>query len=290
MFKGVFVAIITPFKNGRIDEECLRKHVSWLISNGVDGIVPCGTTGEGTTLTPPEYSKVVKLVVGEIAGRCPVIAGAGSNATAKAIELARLVMEAGANATLQVTPYYNKPTQSGLYEHFKMIASEVRSPHILYNVPGRTSVNMLPATVERLSKIKNIVGIKEASGDMQQVEDIKKSVPDNFLILSGNDDQNLDVYERGGCGTISVTANVAPAKVVEIWSFFKAGEKLEAQKAQEELAELNKAMFIETNPLPAKTSLAMMGRCKEEFRLPLTPMAVENRKKLEEVLKRYKLI
>lgn len=290
MFKGVFVAIITPFKNGQVDEDALRRYIGWLLSEGVHGLVPCGTTGEGATLTPDEYSFVVKTVVREAGGRCPIIAGAGANATAKALELAKIVVEAGADATLQVTPYYNKPTQEGLYQHFKAIAAEVKSPHILYNVPGRTSVNMLPTTVSRLAKIENIVGIKEASGNLTQIEEIKALVEPDFAILSGNDDQNLSIYKRGGCGAISVTANIAPQKVSQVWNLFTSGEETECEYLQKSFSELNKAMFIETNPIPVKTSLSTMGRCKEEFRLPLTPMSPENKKRLQDVLKSYGLI
>lgn len=289
MFKGIFPAIITPFKNGSIDEDALREHVDWLIKSGVHGLVPCGTTGEAATLGIAEYTQIVKIVAEEARERCPVVAGAGANSTAKAVELARLVTEAGADATLQVTPYYNKPTQEGLFLHFKTIAAEVGLPHIMYNVPGRTSVNMLPKTVERLSKIKNIAGIKEASGDLKQIETIRGVTPPSFAILSGNDDQNLEIYKRGGSGAISVTANVAPGDVSKVWSLFEEGKKDDAEKLQTSLRQLNDAMFIETNPIPVKTSLSMMGRCAEEFRLPLCPMDSANKKQLQDVLKSYGL-
>lgn len=289
MYRGVLVPIITPFTNGKIDEPSIRKHVSWLLTEGVHGIVPCGTTGEGATLTHPEYAQVIKIVVNEVNGKCPVIAGAGANSTAKAIELAQIVVEAGAEATLQVTPYYNKPMQEGLYEHYKAIANAVKKPHLIYNVPGRTAVNILPATVARLSRLSNIVGIKEASGDLAQVEKLKTSVPEDFCILSGNDDQNFAIYERGGCGTISVTANIAPDEVANIWNSFDTGKIDEAKKLQASIEELNKTMFIETNPIPVKTSLHLMGMCKEEFRLPLTPISKEHREELIKVLKKYKI-
>lgn len=290
MYKGVFVAIITPFKDGAVDEEALRRHTDWLINEGVSGIVPCGTTGEGTTLTHEEYSQVVRAVVSETRRRCPVIAGAGANSTAKAVELAHLVIKAGADATLQVTPYYNKPTQEGLYQHFKTIASEVKHDHILYNVPGRTAVNMLPITVEKLSKLANVVGIKEASGDIKQVEAIKNSVPKDFSILSGNDDQNLAIYKAGGSGAISVTANIAPRQVSEVWNLFSSGRDGGVEELQASLADLNKAMFLETNPIPVKTAASLMGFCREEFRLPMTPIAPENKKQLINILKSYELI
>jgi len=290
MLNGLCVAMITPFKNGSIDEEALRNHATWLIDEGVHGLVPCGTTGEGATLNPKEYSNVVRIVKETSAGRIPVIAGAGANATSKAIELAKIVTEAGADLLLQVTPYYNKPTQRGLIEHFTAIAKAVQTPIILYNVPGRTAVNMLPETVEELSKISTIVGVKEASGNLEQIEDIKRRVRDDFSILSGNDDQNLKIYERGGVGAISVTGNVAPAICANVWNNFNSGENKKAATLQEGLAKLNDAMFIETNPIPVKTSLSLMGRCNEEFRLPLTSMSIDNKKKLTDILKSYELI
>lgn len=290
MYKGVFVAIVTPFKNGKIDTDALRNHVSRLIENGANGIVPCGTTGEGATLVPSEYSQIVKTVVSEVNKKVPVIAGAGSNSTVKAVELAKIVIEAGADATLQVTPYYNKPMQEGLFEHFKKIAEEVSSPHILYNVPGRTSVNMLPETVARLSKIKNILGIKEASGKLEQVEEIRRSTRPEFIIFSGNDDQNLDIYKKGGAGSISVTANVTPDRVVSVWQAFQKGDITNAEFLQKKLTDLNDAMFYETNPIPVKTSLALMEKCTEEFRLPLTPMSKQNKIKLENILRQHSII
>lgn len=289
MFNGVYVAIITPFKNGVVDDIALAKHASWLLSKGVHGILACGTTGEGATLHPDEYAEVIKTICNATDKNCKVIAGAGANSTEKAIELARLVTEAGASATLQVTPYYNKPTQKGLYEHYRAIASEVKTPHILYNVPGRTACNMLPETVEQLARVENIVGVKEASGNLEQISKIRKITPDDFVIFSGNDDQNLEIYKRGGRGAISVTANVAPDKVTEVWNQFNAGKTDEATKSQDWLAELNEAMFIETNPIPVKTSLAIMGYCNEEFRLPLTTMDSKNREKLYSILKSYNL-
>lgn len=290
MFFGVLVAVVTPFNNGSVDINALRKHVSRLASEGARGILACGTTGEAATLHPPEYAEVVRAIVDEVGSRCIVVAGAGANSTEKAVQLAKLVTEVGAAATLQVTPYYNKPTQTGLYEHFKTIATEVKHPHILYNVPGRTSVNLLPETVEKLAKIENIIGIKEAGGNLDQISEIRKRTPEKFVILSGNDDQNLEIYKRGGNGAISVTANIATDKVAEVWGFFNEGKTWEAEKVQNEITELNDAMFIETNPIPVKTALSLMGYCKEEFRLPMTPMNPENKEKLTSVLKKYKLI
>lgn len=290
MLSGVIVAIVTPFKNGEVDTETLKKHAAWLASEGIHGILACGTTGEATTLHPEEYAEVIKSISDAVSGKCPVIAGAGANSTEKAVTLGRLVTEAGATATLQVTPYYNKPTQKGLYEHFRAIASEVKTPHILYNVPGRTAVNMLPETVAQLSKVENIIGIKEASGNLEQVEKIRATTSSDFLIFSGNDDQNYEIYKRGGNGAISVTANIAPATTSNIWNLHNSGKAEEAKEAQNSLASLNDVLFIESNPIPVKTSLAMMGYCQEEFRLPLTTMDPSNKEKLESTLKSYNLI
>lgn len=290
MFKGSMTAIVTPFKDGRVDEKALRRLVDWQIASGTDAIVVCGTTGESATLTYDEHFAVIDAAVEEAAGRVPVIAGAGSNATANAIKLARQAKEAGADAQLQVTPYYNKPTHEGLYQHFRAIAEVVDLPMILYNVPGRTAVNMLPETVARLANIDSIVGIKEASGELGQVREVIAKTPDNFATYSGDDALNFDIYKAGGAGAISVTANVAPEMVSAVWDAHEAGDDDEAGRLHKGLAKLNKAMFIETNPIPAKTSLAMMGRVQEEFRLPLTPMSEGNRRELKDVLKEYGLI
>ncbi len=290
IFKGVMTAIVTPFRDGRLDEKALRKLVDWQIAQGVDALVACGTTGECATLTYEEHFAVINTIVEQAAGRVPVMAGAGSNSTANAIRLARQAREAGADGQLQVTPYYNKPTQEGLYQHFRAIAEVVDLPMILYNVPGRTAVNMLPETVARLANIDSIVGIKEASGNLGQIKEVISNAPDGFTIYSGDDALNLDVYRAGGMGAISVTANVAPEEVSAVWDAHEAGRDEEAARLHNSLAALNKAMFIETNPIPAKTALAMMGRVALEFRLPLTPMGEGNRRELEDILKQYGLI
>lgn len=290
IFKGVMTAIITPFESGIIDEQAFRLLIDWQIKEGVDAIVVCGTTGEGATLTDEEHSKVIRIAVEQVSGRVGVIAGAGSNSTVKAIKLGKQAKAAGADGHLQVTPYYNKPTQEGLYQHFRVIASVVDLPMVLYNVPGRTAVNMLPETVERLSKVDNIVGLKEASGDINQIKRIISLVPGDFGVYSGDDSLNFDVYAAGGKGSISVTSNVAPSMVSQVWDKFSSGDKEEARKLQSDLNILNKIMFIETNPIPAKTSLALMKRCKEEFRLPMTPMSSQHKEELMSVLEQYKLL
>ncbi len=285
LFSGILTAIITPFRDGRVDGDALRKLVDWQIANGVDGIVPCGTTGEGATLTFEEHDRVIRIVVEQAAGRVPVLAGAGSNSTANAIKLGKQAKAAGADGQLQVTPYYNKPTQEGLYQHFRAIAELVDLPMVMYNVPGRTAVNMLPETTARLASIDTIVGIKEACGNLDQVKRVIADTPREFAVLSGEDAMNLDIYLAGGKGAISVTSNVAPDRVAAVWDSFERGNKDEARRLHDALSVLNKVMFIETNPIPAKTSLAMMGRCREEFRLPMTPLSEEHRVELQGVLK-----
>lgn len=290
LFQGSMTAIITPFRNGRVDENCLRSLIDWQISNGTDAIVPCGTTGEAATINDKERDRIVRIAVEQSSGRAFVLAGAGSNSTDAAISLSRLVKKAGADGMLHVTPYYNKPTQEGLYKHFLAIAELVDLPMVLYNVPGRTGVNMQPETTIRLSSIDTIVGIKEASGNLDQIKRIAAARPPGFSILSGEDTMNLEIYRAGGNGCISVTANVKPDTVSAVWDNFREGNDDASSALQDGLSALNEAMFFETNPIPVKTALAMMGRCEEEFRLPLTPMAEENRERLLKVLKSYKLI
>lgn len=290
LFTGSMTAIVTPFKDGHVDEEALRILVNWQIDSGIQALVPCGTTGEATTLSHSERDRVIRIVVEQTGGRVPVIAGAGSNNTAQAIAFARAAAAAGADGHLQVTPYYNKPTQEGLYQHFEAIARSVELPMVLYNVPGRTAVNMAPETTLRLSSIDNIVGIKEACGNLNQIHAITARAPNRFAVLSGEDVQNWDIYKAGGRGCISVTANVLPEQVTKVWRQFNDGNTDEARRNHEELQSLNEAMFYETNPIPAKTALAMMGRIQEELRLPLTRMSEDNRSKLKEVLTRYGLV
>ena len=289
-FTGSMTAIVTPFKDGAVDKSALRALVEWQIGEGICALVPCGTTGEAATLSMDERQRVMGIVVDAAQGHVPVIAGAGSNSTSKAVELAYLAKEAGANAQLQVCPYYNKPTQEGLYQHFAKIAEDTELPIILYNVPGRTAVNMTAATTLHLAEIESIVGIKEASGDLEQIREIANHAPDGFVILSGEDAQNVEIYKLGGKGCISVTANVVPSQVTKVWKQFEEGAVADAEGTHEEIQQLNAAMFYETNPIPVKTSLALMGKIREKFRLPLTKMGEENRKKLQGVLERYGLI
>ncbi len=290
MFKGSIVAIVTPFKDGKIDEEAFRQLIEFQIENGTSAIVPCGTTGESATLSMDEHNRVIDICIEAVNKRVPVIAGTGGNNTEEAIELTAHAKKAGADATLQVTPYYNKPTQQGLYEHFRAIAKAVPLPQVLYNVPGRTSVNMLPETVARLAETEEIVAIKEASGNLAQMAEIMKLAGDKITLLSGDDNITLPVLSIGGKGVISVVANIVPKETAEIIS---AWENKETDKAQElfiNMTPLCQAMFYETNPIPVKTALALMNKCTDEMNLPLTPMSETNLNRLKDVLRQYGLI
>ena len=290
MFKGSIVAIVTPFRNGKVDEKALGNLIEWHIKQGTDAIVPCGTTGESATLDYEEHHRVIKFTVEVVNKRVPVIAGTGANATDETIMITKEAKKSGADAALVVAPYYNKPTQEGLYRHYKAVAEAVKIPLILYNVPGRTAVNILPSTVARLAEIKNIVAIKEATGDMKQASEIIRLCGNRITVLSGDDFTTLPLMALGGKGTISVSANVAPKLVSQMCALWEKGRFDEARKLHFKLEPLNAAMFIETNPIPVKTALALMGKVREEFRLPLCEMAPANREKLKAVLKDMKLI
>jgi 4-hydroxy-tetrahydrodipicolinate synthase len=284
------VAIVTPFRNGKVDEKALGDLIEFHIKNGTDVIVPCGTTGESATLSHEEHHRVVEFTVKTVNKRVPVVAGAGSNSTAETLELTNYAKKAGANGVLLITPYYNKPTQEGLFLHFTKVTESVDIPIILYNVPGRTSVNMLPSTVARLRTFKNIVGIKEATGDMKQVSELIRLCGRDFDVISGDDFTTLPLLCLGGVGAISVTANIAPADAAAMFDAFFAGKRDEALTYHYKLEPLHGPMFIETNPIPVKTALALMGKIAEEFRLPLCPMADANKDKLKKALKDYGLI
>jgi 4-hydroxy-tetrahydrodipicolinate synthase len=290
MFKGSIVAIVTPFRNGKVDEKALGNLIEWHIKQGTNAIVPCGTTGESATLDYEEHHRVIKFTVETVNKRVPVIAGTGANATDETIMITKEAQKSGADAALVVAPYYNKPTQEGLYRHYKAVAEAVKIPIILYNVPGRTAVNILPSTVARLAEIKNIVAIKEATGDMKQASEIIRLCGNRITVLSGDDFTTLPLMALGGKGTISVSANVAPRLVSQMCELWEKGKFDEARKLHFKLEPLNAAMFIETNPIPVKTALALMGKIQEEFRLPLCEMAPANREKLKAVLKDMKLI
>lgn len=291
MFHGAMVAIVTPFKNGRVDEDSFRSLIEFQLANGTHAIVPCGTTGESATLSHAEHERVVEITIEQVQGKVPVIAGTGSNSTEEAVRLTRHAKKAGARAALMITPYYNKPTQEGLYLHFQKVASAVDIPIILYNIPGRTAVNMEPATIARLAEIDNIVGIKEASGSMKQVTDIIARCPEDFTVVSGEDYLTYPLLCVGGKGVISVVSNVAPRDMADLCNFHFAGKQAEAQKLYYRLLPLCHALFYETNPAPAKAALAMMGKISsEEVRLPLTTMSEANRNRLRKDLEIYGLV
>ncbi|SDN29245.1 4-hydroxy-tetrahydrodipicolinate synthase [Desulfonauticus submarinus] len=289
--KGAITALITPFKAGEIDEDSYRKHIEWQIEQGIDGLVPCGTTGESATLSHEEHKRVIKICVEQVKGRVPVIAGAGSNSTREAIELTKFAKDAGADAALLITPYYNKPTPDGLIAHYKEIAKEVSIPMVVYNVPSRTGLNITPAVAKRLfTEVKEIIGIKEASGNLRQVAEIIESCGKNFTVLSGDDFTILPLLSLGGKGVISVVSNIVPKLTHQLCEEFFKGNLEKASDIQIELLTLCRAMFIETNPIPVKTALALMGRIEMEVRLPLVEMQPQNKEKLIAVLKEKSLL
>ncbi|MCI0469683.1 MAG: 4-hydroxy-tetrahydrodipicolinate synthase [Nitrospirae bacterium] len=285
MFKGSIVAIVTPFKDGRFDEKSYCDLIEWHINQGTHGIVPCGTTGEASTLDFDEHYRVIEVAVKTANKRIPVIAGTGANSTDEAIEITKKAKNLGADGALLVTPYYNKPTQEGLYRHYKAVAEAVDIPIVLYNVPGRTAVNMLPSTVARLMECKNIVAIKEATGDMKQASELIRLCGDRIAVISGDDFTTLPLLALGGKGAISVTANIAPKDAAEMFNSWERGEIQKARQLHYKLEPLNAAMFIETNPIPVKTALSLMGRIKEEFRMPLCEMSKANKERLHGILK-----
>ncbi len=292
MFKGVFTAIITPFKeNGSVDEECLKKLIDFNIQNGVLGIVPCGTTGESPTLSHDEHDRVIELTVQHVNKRVPVIAGTGSNSTAEAIRLTKHAEEVGADSCLIVNPYYNKPTQEGLYRHFKAVADSVKIPIVVYNIKGRTAVNVEISTLMRLVKdCSNIVAVKEASGDINQMKDVIAQRPEGFSVLSGDDNITLELIKAGGNGVISVASNIVPDRMVAMVKAALDGNFAQAEKLNNELAPLFEVEFIETNPIPIKAGLAMKGMCEEVYRLPMCELRPENRERLKKVLEEMKII
>lgn len=290
MFKGSIVAIVTPFKEGVFDEEAYRDLIEFQIENGTSAIVPCGTTGESATLNVEEHNKVINVAIDAVKRRVPVIAGTGGNSTSEAIELTRHAKEAGADATLQVTPYYNKPTQEGLFQHYKAIASAVALPQVLYNVPSRTGVNMLPETVARLAELPEVHAIKEASGNLEQMAEIINLAGDKIILLSGDDNITLPVLSIGGKGVVSVVANIVPRDTADMVNAWEEGDVEKARRLYYKLFPLCRAMFYETNPIPVKTSVALMGKIKLEFRLPLVPMSSSNLERLKKALKDYGLI
>ncbi len=290
MFEGVYTAIVTPFAGGAIDEAALRRIVREQIEAGVDGVVPCGSTGESATLDHSEHERVIAITVEEAAGRVRVIAGTGSNSTREAARLTEFARRAGADAALLIGPYYNKPTQAGHVEHYRRIAEAADIPMIVYNIPGRTGVNMLPETIAQIAEIPQVVGIKEASGSLDQVSRIIALCGPDFTVLSGDDSLTLPMMAVGAKGVISVVSNLVPQRFGELVRAAAGGDFARARAIHYELLPLMRALFLETNPIPIKTAMAMLGKCREELRLPLTPMSAGPRAELEQVLRRMGLI
>ncbi len=290
MFHGVITAIVTPFRNGKVDAKALRKLVKLQIKDGTDGIVACGTTGEPATLSFEEHERVIDTVLDAANGRVPVIAGTGSNNTKEAIFLTRYAKKAGASGALVITPYCNKPTQEGLYRHYSAVAESTDLPLIPYNVPGRTGVNMTAETVARLAEIRTVVGVKEASGNLAQFCDILRMTPKKFCLLSGDDGLFYPMLALGAKGVISVASNVAPRAMADLYDAWAMGEISRAREIHYRLWPLFHVLFIETNPIPVKTAVAMQKHIAEEFRLPLCPMGAANRKKLADVLRDLRLL
>jgi 4-hydroxy-tetrahydrodipicolinate synthase len=291
MFEGVFTALITPFtRDGKLDEQALRKLVDFQIDRGIDGLVPVGTTGESPTLSPEETEQVIRIVVEQTGGRVPVIAGTGSNCTDKAIHMTEKAKQIGATASLQVAPYYNKPTGEGFFRHFTAIADAVDLPMVIYNIPGRTGKNIENPVMLKLAKHKNIVAVKEASGNISQMMDLIAKKPKDFAVLSGDDNLTYPLMALGGKGVISVASNAVPDRMKDLTHTALKGDWNRARKLHYELLPLFKAIFLETNPIPIKATMAMKGFVEEVYRLPMCPMSGENKKALTEVLEQLKIL
>jgi len=290
-YTGALTALVTPFKDGTIDEQAYRNFIEWQIESGINGVVPCGTTGESATLSHDEHKEVIRICIDQVKGRVPVIAGSGSNNTAEAIELTRYAKAAGADAALMITPYYNKPTQEGLIAHFKAIAHEVSMPFIVYNVPGRTGTNLLPQTLGRMAReIPEVVGVKEATADLKQAAEIMEICGEDFIMLSGDDFTILPFLALGGKGVISVISNIEPAKVSQMCAACRENNWNQARSLFYDLSPLTRAMFLESNPIPVKTAAAMMGKMEPTLRLPMYPLSQDHTQELETLLKQRKLI
>jgi len=290
MFSGAFTAIVTPFKNGQVDEKAFKNLIRFGMDGGISGFVPCGTTGESPTLSHEEHNRVVEMTVKEVAGQAKVIAGTGSNSTAEAISLTRHAKQVGVDAALLVSPYYNKPTQEGLYNHFKAIAEAVDIPLVLYNIQGRTGVNIENSTMEKLSRIPNIVGVKEASGSILQMSEVIRLCGSDFDVLSGDDQMTFPLMALGGKGVISVVTNIIPDRMSDLVKSMLAGDVDKARTIHFEIYELCQTMFVETNPIPIKAALSLMGKIEPEFRLPLCMPSAANLEKIRTTLAKYNLI
>jgi 4-hydroxy-tetrahydrodipicolinate synthase len=290
MFHGAFSALITPFRDGAVDERALRELVEWQIQSGIDGLVPCGSTGESATLSHAEHDQVIKLVIEQTRRRVPVVAGTGSNCTAEAIRLTAFARECGADGALLISPYYNKPTQDGIYKHYKMIGASVDLPLIVYNIPGRTGSNIMPETFARMCDIRQVVGIKEASGSMDQCSDILKLCGNRLTMLSGDDSLTLPLMAMGASGVISVVTNVMPREMHDLAAAARAGDFPRARQIHFQMLPLMRALFTETNPIPIKQACAFMGKCTNEMRMPLLPMTAGAADRLQSVMKELRLV
>lgn len=288
---GAFTALVTPFRNGGVDEDAYRQLIEWQIEQGIDGLVPCGTTGESATLSHEEHAKVISICIDQVKKRVPVLAGAGSNNTAEAVSLLKFAKKAGADAGLMISPYYNKPTQEGVFQHFKAIAAECDLPMVVYNVPGRTGMNIQAATMVRLyNEIPSVIGAKEASADLCQISDILAGCDDKFSLLSGDDFTVLPTLAVGGRGVISVVSNFMPKEMHELCQAWFEGDAAEAGRLHYRLLPLSHACFLESNPIPVKRALALLGRIQDEIRLPLLPLSAAGEAKLRAALERAGLL
>ena len=289
MLKGSIVALITPFKNGNLDEDAYRELINYHLKNGSNGVVPGGTTGESPTLSHDEHKKIIEIAVSECKGKIPIVAGTGSNSTDEAVDLSKYAEKAGSDAILVVTPYYNKPTQEGLYQHYKKINDNVGIPIIIYNIPSRSVIDMSVETMAKLYELKNIVGVKDATGDLNRVDQQLKVMGEDFIQLTGNDDNALEFNKRGGVGAIGVTANVA-AKLVADFQKFCVDDMSKAIKIDKILQPLHTSLFIESNPSPVKYAASLLGMCSPKVRLPLVEIKEDSKEKVIEALKVAKLL
>jgi 4-hydroxy-tetrahydrodipicolinate synthase len=290
MFHGALTAIITPFRDGAVDEAALRELIEWQIQSGIDGLVPCGSTGESATLSHAEHERVIKITIEQTRKRVPVVAGTGSNSTAEAIRLTASAREMGADGALLISPYYNKPTQDGIYKHYKTIAASVDLPIFAYNIPGRTGSNVAPETFARLAEIKNFIGVKEASGSTEQTSDILRLTNGKFTVLSGDDALTVPLMAIGAKGVIATISNAMPREIHEMAAAGLAGDFERARQLHYQMLPLMRTLFIETNPICIKQALAFMGKCCNELRLPLVPMTPPAAEKLKAAMKELRLI
>ncbi|MGI9430684.1 MAG: 4-hydroxy-tetrahydrodipicolinate synthase [Myxococcota bacterium] len=290
MFEGLLTALVTPFRDGQVDERALEELVEIQIAAGVDGLVPCGSTGESATLSHAEHARVVEVVVAAARGRVRVVAGTGSNSTREATMFTQQAKEAGADGALLISPYYNKPTQEGIVAHYAAIAAETAFPLLVYNIPGRTASNILPATMARLAEIDQVVGVKESCGDLDQIAELISMVPEDFTVLSGDDWASLPLLAIGGHGVISTSSNIIPTDMVELVRSWRSGDPARAKDVYYQVRAIFNVLFSETNPIPLKTALALRGLITDELRLPLTPMSQAGKERLQVVMKEYGLL